>query len=86
MFDENNFRYVSAWKKAVDEILAFNKDIYFEINVGGISRGYKERPFPKKEIADYIKEKGGKLLLTSDSHRKETLCFEFEKWAKEYEL
>ena len=86
LFDENNFRYVSAWKNAVDEILAFNKDIYFEINVGGISRGYKDRPFPKKEIADYIREKGGKLLLTSDSHRKETLCFEFEKWAKEYEL
>ncbi len=86
LFDENSPRYKSAWKKAVDEILAFNKDIYFEVNTGGISRGYKTYPYPSKEIVDYIKSKGGKFLLTSDAHHKDNLCFEFEKWAKEYNL
>lgn len=86
LFNENDERYISAWKNAVDEILAYNPNVYFEVNTGGISRGYMDRPFPKKEIVDYIKSKGGKFLLTSDSHRKDTLCYEFEKWAKEYEI
>lgn len=84
LFDITNERYIFAWKNAVDEILAFNKDIYFEVNTGGISRGYKDCPYPSKDIANYIKSKRGKLLLTSDSHHKDTLCYEFEKWAKEY--
>ncbi|MBQ3235273.1 MAG: histidinol-phosphatase HisJ family protein [Clostridia bacterium] len=86
IFNEGDPRYVSAWKNAVDEILKFKPNIYFEVNTGGISRGYKNIPYPSKEIADYIKSKGGKLLLTSDSHHKDTLCYEFEKWAKEYEI
>ncbi len=86
LFDVNDGKYILAWKNAVDEILTFNKDIYFEVNTGGISRGYKTYPYPSKQMVEYIKKKGGKLLLTSDSHQKDTICFEFEKWAKEYNL
>ncbi|MBO7214934.1 MAG: histidinol-phosphatase HisJ family protein [Clostridia bacterium] len=85
-FDEESEDYIATWKKAIDEILAFNKDIYFEVNTGGIARKYKDRPYPRKEMVEYIKSKNGKLLLTSDAHHKDNLCFEFEKWKKEFDL
>ena len=44
LFDENNERYVNAWKKAVDALMEYNA--VFEINTGAISRGYKDTPYP----------------------------------------
>ena len=78
LFDENNPRYISAYKKAVDRLVKFDKP--FEINTGVISRGYRKAPYPSKQIYDYIKEQGGKFILSSDSHSKENIAFEFDKW------
>ncbi len=78
LFDETDPRYINACKKAVDRIIKNCK--VFEINTGAISRGYRTTPYPSDEIRDYIRQKGGKLILSSDSHQKETLCFEFDKF------
>lgn len=78
LFDETNPRYVKAWKDAVDKLLPFGKP--FEVNTGAISRGYKTFPYPSLPILEYIKEKGGKLLLSSDSHSAENIAFQFDKW------
>ena len=78
LFDETDKRYVNAYKKAVDELI--KQDIMFEINTGVIARGYKSTPYPSKEILGYIKEKGGKLILSSDCHFKDALMFEFDKY------
>ena len=78
LFDETNPRYVNAWKKAVDKLLPYGKP--FEVNTGAISRGYRTAPYPSLSILEYIKEKGGKVLLSSDSHSAENICFEFDKW------
>ncbi len=77
MFDETEPRYVSAWRKAVDRLIASGKP--FEINTGAISRGYRTEPYPSKAIAEYIRDKGGKFVLSSDSHNAETLCFAFDE-------
>lgn len=77
-FDENNPRYVAAWQKAVDKLLE-NNDL-FEINTGAIARGYKTVPYPSASMVEYISRKGGKFILSSDSHSTETLAFEFEKY------
>lgn len=79
-FDVSNPRYVRAWKSAVDALIP--SGVPFEVNTGGISRGVKKLPYPAPEIIEYIKAKGGKLILNSDAHRVENLCYEFEKWAK----
>lgn len=79
-FDEQSPRYVTAYKKAVDKLLKHDKP--FEINTGGISRGYKIQPYPSLQIIDYIKSKSGKLILSSDSHSKETLAFGFSEFEK----
>ena len=78
LFDETNPRYVNAWKAAVDKLLPYGKP--FEVNTGAISRGYRTSPYPSLPILEYIKEKGGKVILSSDSHSAENICFEFDKW------
>lgn len=81
--DESDPRYIKAWKDAVDKLIPENK--CFEINTGVIPRGYKSTPYPSARIAEYIKEKGGRFILSSDSH-KLTLCHGFEEWKEKYGL
>lgn len=78
LFDENDPKYIRAYRKAVDKIITDCK--VFEINTGAISRGYRTTPYPSENIRSYIRQKGGKFILSSDSHQKETLCFEFDKF------
>ncbi len=77
IFDQNNPRYVAAWKKAVDKLLKHNKP--FEINTGAISRGYRTTPYPAPQIIDYIKQSGGRFILSSDSHSADTVMFGFSE-------
>ena len=76
LFDTKNPRYQKAWKKAVDTLLPY--DIPFEINTGAISRGYRTSPYPAADIIAYIRENGGRLILSSDAHSKEDIGFGFE--------
>lgn len=78
LFDENDPRYIRAYRKAVDKIITDCK--VFEINTGAISRGYRTTPYPSENIRSYIRQNGGKFILSSDSHQKETLCFKFDKF------
>lgn len=80
LFDESNPRYISAYKKAIDALAL--KNIPFEVNTGAISRGYKKSAYPSIKQLEYIKEKGGRVILSSDSHSKDTLCFGFEEEKK----
>lgn len=78
LFDEKDPRYVRAYTKACDKLLETGK--VFEINTGAISRGYKTAPYPSNDIFSYLKSKGAKFILSSDSHSKDSLCFMFEKF------
>lgn len=77
LFDETHPRYVAAYKKAIDELIPLGKP--FEINTGAMSRGYRTSPYPSADILAYIAKKGGKVILTGDTHAKENLCYEFGK-------
>jgi len=72
-------RYIKAWKSAADKLCG--KGLIFEINTGGISRGYRSSPYPSADIREYLLSKGEKLLLSSDSHHSSTVAYQFEKWA-----
>ena len=76
LFDEKNPRYIQAWRKACDALLKTGKP--FEVNTGAMSRGYRTSPYPSAEIRSYILAHGGKLLLSSDAHAKESIAFRFE--------
>ena len=79
LFDTKNPRYIKAYRDAVDKLIEYG--IPFEINTGAISRGYRTTPYPSPEIISYIKEKGGRLILSSDSHSKENIAYLFDKYA-----
>ena len=78
MFDHNNPRYVRAWKKAADKLLLTGKP--FEINTGAISRGYQNRPYPDFDMIDYIRKRGGHFILSSDSHHRDWIAYQFDRW------
>ena len=75
LFDESDPRYIKAWQKAADRLIETGKP--FEINTGAISRGYRTDAYPSKAMRAYIKARGGKFILSSDSHRKDTLMYAF---------
>ncbi len=78
LFSVKDLKYVKAWKNAADKLIEAGKT--FEINTGAVARGYKTEPYPSDEMRAYIKEKGGKFILSSDGHTKEAICYGFEKY------
>lgn len=84
IFDEENPRYLAAAKKAIDKLIAAGKT--FELNVGAIARRYRGVPYPAPTLLDYIREKGGKLILASDAHAPQNIAFAFDIFAKEIGL
>ena len=79
LFDTSDPRYVKAYRECVDKLVTYGKP--FEINTGAISRGYRTMPYPASDVLAYIKEKGGKMIISSDSHSKENIAFLFDKYA-----
>lgn len=71
LFDTGHPRYIAAWKKAADAII--KTPAVVEINTGGIARGHVNEPYPAKEIIDYFKSHGKKLIFSSDCHNKDYL-------------
>ena len=78
LFDFRHPRYVAAWQKAVDTLLRY--DVPFEINTGAISRGYRTSPYPSEEMIAYIKEHGGRFVLSSDAHSTDAIAYRFEEF------
>ena len=75
--DTSSPRYRSAWQSAADRLIS--EGLIFEINTGAISRGYRSSPYPSEEMVEYIAAHGGRFILSSDSHRTDTLCYGFEE-------
>lgn len=81
LFDPQHPRYRAAWQAAADALLATGA--LFELNTGAISRGYRTSPYPSEEILRYLRARGGRFVLSSDSHRASTLCYGFERYRPE---
>ena len=80
LFDENDPRYIEAWQQAADALL--KAGVPFEINTGAISRGYKTEAYPAAPIRRYLRDRGASFVLSSDSHNKETLQYDFERYER----
>ncbi len=70
-FDEHHERYVKAWQKAADRLIAAGK--CFEINHGTQNKGRRTLPFLTPEMQQYVLSRGGSVLDSSDSHKTETI-------------
>lgn len=71
VFDEDDRRYRSYALEALDALM--EQDSLFEINTGAISRGYRTTPYPSPFILKRIAEKGGRVMITGDSHSTDAL-------------
>lgn len=78
LFDERSERYRKAAESALNALLTHS--VPFEVNTGGVSRGYTSHPYPSRDWIGIIREKGGRLVLSSDSHSKDNLCYGFENY------
>ena len=72
----NNENYLAVAKKYMSE--AVKNDVIFEVNTGAISRGFRKDPYPHADLLHIIKRNNGKVILSSDSHSKDTLTSYFE--------
>lgn len=77
LFDTNDERYINAGFAAIDSLIKTGKP--FEINTGAISRGYRTTPYPSETFLRRIAALGGKVILSSDSHSADSICFKFEE-------
>lgn len=71
IFDEENERYIAAWKSACDILL--KEDVIFEINVSPVLRGFKKQPYPSLKMQEYIRKNGGSFIYTGDCHSTDAL-------------
>lgn len=53
--------------------------IPFEINTGAISRGYRTEPYPSAFLLKELKNMGGRIMISSDSHHADTIGFAFDQ-------
>lgn len=72
-FDIRHPRYLAARNKALSALLS--TPAVFEINTGAMSRGYRTSPYPDIEVIKMISARGGKFILTSDSHSITTVSY-----------
>ena len=54
-------------------------EIPFEINTGAISRGYRTEPYPSAFLLKELKNMGGRIMISSDSHHADTIGFAFDQ-------
>ena len=63
-------------KYAEDAIKCIVKDVkIFEINTGGMAKGYRTSPYPSKEILSFILKHGGSIMINTDCHSKDRLDY-----------
>lgn len=77
LVDESDPRYV----KAATEALAASLEVcpFIELNTGAMSRGYRKEPYPAVFLLDEIRERGGRIVLSSDSHSADCLTYWFDE-------
>ncbi len=76
LFDTTDERYLTQGYAAIDKLL--EKNVIFEVNTGAMSRGYRTEPYPSIPFLRYIKEKGGRVILSGDCHNASAICHAFD--------
>ena len=67
----------SAYRRLALEALeaVLEQDVLFEVNTGAMSRGCRKTPYPAPFLLQAICSKGGRIVLTGDSHSPSSIVF-----------
>ncbi len=74
---ENDDRYMKLAIDSMTESAKYCK--YFEVNTGGISRGWRKNPYPSDYLLRHLLSIGGEVVINSDSHHPDNLDFYFNE-------
>jgi histidinol-phosphatase (PHP family) len=77
LFDDTDPRYISAALSAMGEILKTCN--LFEVNTGAMYRLKNTSPYPSAFLLRELCKRGGEVILASDSHDAQSLCFGFSE-------
>lgn len=66
LFDESSAAYRDTAFRVAD--LAASKNIFVEINTGGVARGKTDRPYPSLDILRRLRTSGARITLGDDAH------------------
>ncbi len=77
VINEEDTEYQKIAADAMRRILKTTKIV--EMNTGAVARGYKKIPYPAPFLLDVIRDEGGDIVITSDSHKKENIDFYFKE-------
>lgn len=78
LFDETNPEYIKSALDALHYLVSRGKNL-FEINLGGIVRGYKTKPYPSQFLLKEMVKLGCKFIITTDAHSTEHLIKDYNK-------
>lgn len=73
--NEEDPQYLKAAKECLAACLSVTPVV--EVNTGAIARGHRQVPYPSVPLLRFIRERGGRLILGSDSHDRANLDFWF---------
>ena len=76
LFDETHPRYLDAAISAMEQILSTCN--IFEINTGAMFRMGKAEQYPSPFLLKHLKNLGGEILFSSDSHCGDSLFYKFD--------
>ena len=77
IIDTESEEYRRYALKAIEKLV--KKVGVFEINTGAMSKGVKLSPYPDRWMLSKINRLGGKVIITSDCHKRENLNFAFDE-------
>lgn len=83
--EESRFLKNSEYNKIAEKFIeiAARSVCVFEVNTGGISRGICKTPYPRENLLYVLRKLDAPIMISSDSHSKETIDFGFEE-VKQY--
>lgn len=76
LFDERDKRYEDAAEAAIEKLA--RRQLIFEINTGAMPRKYRTAPYPSPRLLAMIREVGGRITYSSDSHDAPFLTYGFD--------
>ena len=77
IFNPVSPRYRAAALAAMETLVKAGK--IFEINTGAISRGYRSAPYPEKSLLCALREMGGRITISADTHHVSSVICAYEQ-------
>jgi histidinol-phosphatase (PHP family) len=80
LFDEADPRY---YKPALEALTAVTeRQKLFELNTGAMYRVGRSVPYPPPFLLKALRDRGGEIILSSDSHDGASICYKFDEMAE----